>query len=307
MKITKLLGLTICILLIAGIFIGCFAQPVKALIDDDNNPLITDIHQQTTGEVVTLSCKYPDLSGTATTEFGYDVMLLYYSGTESKLFDLKVTGPDVFSYSIRQSYGGDTDVASIKLDPGKTLGETLKIKASPNIFNLPQPGEYTFTFTATSGDLTRTIDLKAIVTAKYGLIIDTTGGILSTQLTADKDNYFTVTVVNTGTADLKDINLTTSVRGSPSNWEVKTEPTEIGTLAPKEEKEVKLNIRPPAKTISGDYEVSLTAKTKAANAQDEIKIRVTVLTQNIWGWVGIGIVVIVVAGLIVMFMFLGRR
>lgn len=305
MKITKFVGLTICMLLLAGIFLGCFVQPVKAMTDISNKQLTTGFNQQQTGETVNLSTKYPVLSGTATTEFTFDVELTYV-GKEAKYFDLKLTGPDNYFYTLRQSYGGDSDIATVKLDP-RGLSETLRVKASPNILNLPGPGEYTITLEAASGDIKESIDLKIIVTARYGLYIDTTGGILSTQITADKDNFFTINVRNVGTAALENINITSSVRGSPNNWEVTAEPSEIDKLDPKAEREVKINIRPPAKTISGDYEVTLTAKNEAANASDDVTIRVTVLTQTIWGWVGVGIVVIVVAGLIAMFMFLGRR
>ena len=306
MKITNFLGLTICMLLLAGILLGCFAIPVKAMTAISDKPFTTGVNQQGTDSPLSLSTKYPVLSGPATTEFTYDVELTY-NGRESKLFDLKLTGPDNYFYTLRQTYGGESDIASVKLDPSRGLSETLRVKATPNILNLPNPGEYTITLEASSGDITESIDLQIIVTARYGLLLDTTGGILSTQITANKDNFFTINVRNTGTAALEDINITTSVRGSPSNWEVTTDPAEIDKLDPKAEKEVKLNIRPPSKTISGDYEVTVTAKTEALNASDDVTIRVTVLTQTIWGWVGVGIVVIVVAGLIAMFMFLGRR
>jgi uncharacterized membrane protein len=306
MKITNFLGLTVCILLIAGIILGCVALPVNAMTDISSKSSTTVPNQQETVSPLSLSTKYPVLSGPATTEFTFDVELAY-NAKESKLFDLKLTGPENYFYTLRQTYGGDSDIASVKLDPSRGLTETLRVKATPNFLNLPNPGEYTITLEASSGDITESIDLKIIVTARYGLLLDTTGGILSTQITADKDNFFTINVRNTGTGTLEDINITTSVRGSPSNWDVIVEPSEIDRLEAKADKEVKLNIRPPAKTISGDYEVTVTAKTEALNASDDVTIRVTVLTPTVWGWVGVGIVVIVVAGLIAMFMFMGRR
>ena len=306
MKITNFLGLTVCMLLLAGILLGCIALPVNAMTDISNKQSTTILNAEGTDSPLSLSTKYPVLSGPATTEFTFDVELAYI-GKESKLFDLKLTGPENYFYTLRQTYGGDSDIASVKLDPQRGLTETLRVKASPNILNLPNPGEYTITLGASSGDITESIDLKIIVTARYGLLLDTTGGILSTQITADKDNFFTINVRNTGTAALEDINIATSVRGAPSNWEVTVDPNEIDSLDAKADKEVKLNIRPPAKTISGDYEITVTAKTEALNASDDVTIRVTVLTQTVWGWVGVGIVVIVVAGLIAMFMFMGRR
>jgi uncharacterized membrane protein len=307
MKSTKILGLTICILLLAGIFLGVAAQPVRAMIDNAKNPPAGSPLQAQAQEQVVISTKYPVLSGTATTQFSFSVELSYTGGTEAKYFDLSLDGPDVFNYALTQSYGGDTNIVSVKLDPKSYTPEALQIKATPNIFNLPSPGEYTVTLTATSGNLKQSIDLKIVITARYGLQINTTGGVLSTQITPNKDNFFTINVTNTGTATLENINITSSVRGSPSNWEVTADPKQIDSLAPKAEKEVKINIKPPEKTISGDYEVTVTAKTEASNASDDVTIRVTALTQTIWGWVGVAIIVIVVAGLIAMFMFMGRR
>jgi uncharacterized membrane protein len=306
MKITKFLGLTVCMVLLAGILLGCIVSPVNAMTDISNEQSTTILNAQETASPLTISTKYPVLSGPATTEFTFDIELIY-TGYESKLFDLKLTGPENYFYTLRQTYGGDSDIASVKLEPMRGTAETLRVKATPNILNLPNPGEYKITLDATSGDIKSSIDLKIIVTARYNLLLDTTGGILSTQITSDKDNFFTINLRNTGTAALEDINVTTSVRGSPSNWEVTVDPNEIDSLDAKADRELKLNIRPPAKTISGDYEITVTAKTEKLNASDDVTIRVTVLTQTIWGWVGVGIVVIVVAGLIAMFMFMGRR
>ena len=64
-------------------------------------------------------------------------------------------------------------------------------------------------------------------------------------------------------------------------------------------------ITPPQNTIAGDYDINGTLNQK--NASDFQKIRVTVQTPTVWGWVGILIVVGVIAGLGVIFRQLGRR
>jgi len=64
-------------------------------------------------------------------------------------------------------------------------------------------------------------------------------------------------------------------------------------------------ITPPEKTVAGDWPVTLQAKSK--QVFDELELRVTVLSSDIWGWVVILIIVVVIAGAGVVFWRLGRR
>ena len=66
-----------------------------------------------------------------------------------------------------------------------------------------------------------------------------------------------------------------------------------------------MDIKPPPKTVAGDYMITLHVSGKQATA-DKMDVRVTVETPSIWGWVGVIIIVIVVVGLIVVFMRFGR-
>ena len=90
-------------------------------------------------------------------------------------------------------------------------------------------------------------------------------------------------------------------------WKVTFEPEIIGSLAVNSQQDVKVNIIPPSKTISGDYQIELTAVVEALDIGDRILLRVTVLSETTWGWVGVGIIVLIAAGLAVMFKFIGRR
>ena len=103
------------------------------------------------------------------------------------------------------------------------------------------------------------------------------------------------------------INFTQSVRGGPSGWSVTFDPKTIDSLQVGAERDVQVNIKPPEKSIAGDYQINIQARTEANNASDNLDIRVTVLTPTVWGWVGVAVVVLVVIGLIAMFWRLGRR
>ena len=92
----------------------------------------------------------------------------------------------------------------------------------------------------------------------------------------------------------------------PDGWEIKFSPDKAETLKTSDQKTIDVNIKPPAKTVAGDYMISLQVSGKQASA-DKMDIRVTVKTPTIWGWVGVIIIVIVVAGLFVIIMRFGRR
>jgi uncharacterized membrane protein len=292
MKATNKTAFFLCLLLLC-MFAAQIALPGLALAADT--------------EMVTLSTKYPELKGNASNDYSFDIEIKYSGGQEPRLFNLSASGPDNFYYSIQQSYGGTADIASVKIDPVSSYGETVKLKVTPNIFALPDPGEYTITFKVASDDVKSELNLKVVITSRFSIALSTPDGILSGQITESKDNFFKVNVKNTGSTVMENINLTSRIRGAPSGWDVTFDPDKIDTLAANNTKEVKVNIKPTAKTISGDYEVVITAKPENASTSDELTLRVTVLTRTIWGWVGVAIVVLVVAGLIAMFIFMGRR
>jgi uncharacterized membrane protein len=308
MNTLKKIGYIICLTLLLTIFIGLLAQPISAASKESISILPLSPAQEKPQEQIKLNTKYPVLSATSGSSYEFDVDLVYAGGDVPKVFDLKATVPSGFTYQISRSYGGGANVAAIQLDPTKSYTpETIKLTIAPYPWILPPPGEYKTTFETTSGTVKGSIELTAVVTARYELKLTTPDGLLTTKVTAGKDNYFSYKVQNTGTAALEKINFSQSVRGGPSGWSVTFDPKTIDSLPVDGEREVQVNIKSPEKTIAGDYQITISASTESNNASDKLDIRVTVLTPTIWGWVGIGIVVLVVIGLIAMFWRLGRR
>jgi len=257
-------------------------------------------------EELTMTCRYPVLSSYAGTYFSYSIDLQYTGGKEPRVFDLKAEAPPGFTCSITPGYE-TTEIAAIRIDPEKGYPETIKVTVRPYVWLTPEPGEYTVKVYASSGHIKSSIELKAIVTAKYDMSLQPSTGRYNTEVTAGDDNYFSIKVKNTGTATLEKINFSSSVTGSPQGWSITFNPGKIDSLAVGDEREVQVNIKPARKTIAGDYMVSISADTEAKNAFGSASIRVTVLVPTVWGWVGVGIIVLVIAGLAVLFMRLGRR
>jgi len=232
---------------------------------------------------------------------------LNYQGAEARIFDLVATGPTDWTTYITPTYGTDTQILDIRVEPplpDETYGTArITVHTAPASGLTPEPGEYQITVEATSGEIKGTIQLTVVVTAKYSMSLTTPDGLLSVTATAGKDNYFSVVVVNGGSAPIEDITFSTN---KPRGWTVELSPNKIDSLPAGNYQIVDMNIKTPANAIAGDYEVILKASGKQASASIDY-IRVTVKTSALWGWVGIGIIVLVVAGLAVIFMRFSRR
>jgi len=297
------------IALLLAIFGGLpFQSTAQAMPDTYTEPTSISTNQNSPGtEKIALTCQYPVLSSYAGTYFSYKIELRYTGGTEPRVFDLRVKVPSGFNYSITPGYGEGSEIAAIRLDPQKTYGDAINVTVRPYTWLAPEPGDYSIIVEATSDEISANIELKAIVTARYDLDVEPSSGLLNTQATAGKDNYFTISIINTGSADLEKINFSSKITGGPSGWSITFEPETIDSLPAGDTREIQVDIKPAEKTIAGDYMINISAEPESKYAFGSVNIRVTVLTPTIWGWVGIGIVILVIAGLAFMFMRLGRR
>jgi uncharacterized membrane protein len=253
-------------------------------------------------ETIELSTPYTRLEATSGASFEFEIAL-NYTGTEARRFNLSATGPQNWTTYITPSYPKDKMIGDILLEPGETYGQKIDVYTAPPSWLRPEPGEYKITVEVTSGEIKDTIDLTAVVTARYDMSISTPDGLLNTKATAGKDNYFSVVVANMGTAAIDNITLYTQ---KPSGWAIEFSPGGIDSLAAGASTTIDVNIKPPSKTIAGDYGILLTATAKQGTTKD-INIRVTVETPTIWGWVGVIIILLVVAGVGFVFMRFSRR
>ena len=114
--------------------------------------------------------------------------------------------------------------------------------------------------------------------------------------------YLSILLINSGSAPIESLTLTST---KPEGWIITYNPDRIDSLAPGLTQTVDVVIKPPKRTIAGDWPITLRARNP--QVADELAIRVTALTPTIWGWVGILIVIAVIAGVGVVFWRLGRR
>jgi uncharacterized membrane protein len=253
-------------------------------------------------EKLELSSKFPVLSGVSGHSFEFQVELTYV-GNEDRTFDLVLDAPPQWTVDVTERFGGTENIAALHLKRFENVPTGLKLQFAPTAGYEPEPGEYPLTLMVASAMLQTSIELKAIVTARYAYAMFPATGRLNTEMKAGEEHLLSILIINDGSAAIENMTFSS---GKPEGWEITYIPDEIGSLGAGLTQEVNVAITPPDKTIAGDYRVTLRGSAEQG-LSDTIELRVTVLTSTIWGWVGILIVVVVVAGLAVLFWRLGRR
>lgn len=255
-------------------------------------------------ETITLTPTYPKMEANAGGTFSFEVALTYL-GEKPRVFDLRTTPPQGWEVYITPQYQTDKKISSITLQPSFSgTGDKVLVTANAPAWPIPNPGQYQITLDAVSSGPKGSTALTAVLVNKFLLRTISANDRYNTFATTGKDNVFSIKVVNLSTAAVDNINFSATTK--PEGWTIEFKPDKIDSLNALDEKSVDINIKPPAKTIAGDYVFGIRASGKQATA-DEMTVRVTVESPTIWGWVGVGIILVVVAGLIVIFMRFSRR
>jgi uncharacterized membrane protein len=287
-------------LILVVTLIGGFLLAQTAVFAADTTPTSTPTAQPT----LVLDSTYPVISADSGQSFTFSVNIKY-AGYDKKTFDLAVTAPPGWTANVTAGYPV-SQISAIQIlatDIATPVTQSVTVNVTPDLGNYPEPGNYTTSFKVSSGTLSQTIELRAIVKAKYEFVLTTSTGNLATQATAGSANHFSFNVINTGSATLEKLNLTST---NPEGWVISFTPSNVESLGAGQTSQVDAVITPPqGKTIAGDYMINFKADTGAIS--QAMDVRVTVLTPTIWGWVGIIVIVVVIAGLAVLFMRLGRR
>jgi len=294
----------LCFVLLFGILGGLVGDRVVLAAQESSSGSFLSLlnQEQPPPEKLELVCKYPTFEGNSGDSFDFDVDLKWL-GSTAKTFDLAILDvpPKWDAAIVAGAY--EREIPAIGLAPEMTYPEKITITFAPFPGEFPEPGEYVITLEASSGDIKETIKLTAVVTTLYRFYFATATERLSAEVTAGEENHLAIMVGNTGQGVIDEI---TFVSTKPSGWSVKFNPDEVESLQPGLAREVDVVIKPPRKTIAGDYSVTMSAISPGMSVR-RIELRLTVLTPTIWGWVAILIVLAVIAGLGVMFRRLGRR
>ena len=132
--------------------------------------------------------------------------------------------------------------------------------------------------------------------------VTTPRGLLSADITAGDTRRIDLEVVNTGSSELKDIQLSSR---KPAGWELSFEPSKIASLKAGAAANVTAELKASPKALPGDYVVVMDAKTPEVTA--DAQFRISVKTPLFWGWVGVLVILAAVGGVYCLFRKYGRR
>ena len=257
-------------------------------------PLTIRVADAAAGDV-TLASDFPELRGPSSSTFTFNLTLT--NGTTSEeTFALDAQGAPGWTVSAKPS--GQAQATSVLVAAGAS--STITVTAEPPA--TVEAATYPVVVTVTGGGKTIQGELKVTITGTYTIGVSTPNEVLSTSANAGTRTDLTLTITNSGTAPLTGV---TPEADAPTNWTVAFEPAAIDAIAPGESASVVAQITSSGGAISGDYNVSITAK--AAEASDDVSIRVKVETPAFWWIAGLALIAAVFAGLFWVFRTYGRR
>jgi uncharacterized membrane protein len=256
-------------------------------------PLTVNVSQRGTFKTE-LTTDQPNMAGAANSTFTFNAKLRNYT-EGSQAYALNAAAPPGWKVSFKANY---KQVSSINIEPGHT--QDISIEVDPP--DETPAGTYKIPVTASTGATSADLGLEVGITGSYGLTLSTPTGLLSTSAVAGSDKRLDLVVRNTGSADLKNIQMVSSL---PTNWNVSFEPKTIDALPAGQTAQVTATLVPDGKAIAGDYMANLTAR--AAEASALAALRVSVETSWIWSWAGICIILVALGGVYYLFRKYGRR
>lgn len=240
------------------------------------------------------SSAQPNMEGAANSTFTFNATLRN-STAEDQVYALQAQAPPGWNVSFKADY---KQVSSVNIESYKSKDITIEIKPTDD----SKAGKYKVPVLATTSATSADLALEVVVTGSYGLELTTPSGLMSGNMTAGDTKHIDLTVKNTGSAELKDVQLQSS---APAKWEVTFEPQKIDNLIPGGYVNVKAAIKADKKAIPGDYVVNIDAKT--AEVSSKASFRMAVETSLLWGWLGILIIVLALGSVYYLFRKYGRR
>ncbi len=256
-------------------------------------PLTINVSEQGTYKTE-LTTEQPNMEGHADSTFNFSTTLRNRTA-EKQLYALRADVPR--GWDVQYTVDGK-NVTSVNVDANSSKDISIAVQPPNEI----KAGTYKIPIQAAANSTSASTELEVVITGTYNLELSTPNGNLSTEVTAGDEKKIDLTVKNTGTAPLRDIELSAT---TPANWEVTFDTKNINVLEPGKSANVQATIKADKKAIAGDYVVSMKAQTPEKSA--EAQFRVAVKTSVLWGWIGILIILGVIGGVYYLFRTYGRR
>lgn len=252
---------------------------------------------------IAITSTFPVLRGPSSNPFEFEVQVRNNTPGDvsvdltGQVFDPTGQTPLPWDIIFTPAFGEQKLIASLSLTPNGS--QRVKVTVRPAL--LSAADDYPILVSVSNDDYQSDIVLQTTLTGTFDLALSTPDGRLNVDATTGKPTTSQVLLINTGTADLKDVRLSAS---TPANWTVSFSP-ELTDLGRGFQIPPDVTITPPEDAVPGDYIITIRAQTP--DASDTVDLRVTVEASSIWQWFGIALVIIVVGGMLGVFVRLGRR
>jgi len=235
-----------------------------------------------------------NMEGAANATFTYNATLRNRTA-EQQVYALRAQTPPGWNISFRAN---GKQVSSVDIEANRTQDITIEIDPPDEI----EAKTYKIPVLAGTTNTSAALDFEVVIKGSTKIELTTPTGLLSSDITAGDSKRVQLVVKNTGSGDLKNIEMKFS---APANWDVVFEPTKIPFLRSGSTDDVFATIKADKKAIAGDYVVNLEAKTPEVSSK--ASFRVSVETSLLWGWLGIFIILAALGGVYYLIHKYGRR
>jgi len=256
-------------------------------------PLSVTVSEQGTYQTE-FTTKQPNMQGNSKAAFNFNAILKNETG-EQQLYALIANAPRGWNIVFRVD---GKQATSAQVDPNATESIGIDITPPSSI----AAGDYKIPVHASTSTTSADLTLDVVVTGSYEIELTTPDGRVSADITAGDTKHIDLLVRNTGTAELKDVKLTSN---KPADWEITFEPSTISKLTAGSATNIVATVKASKKALPGDYVTKMTASTPEVTNTAEF--RMSVHTSLIYGWLGFVIIIGVLGGVYYLFRKYGRR
>ena len=235
-----------------------------------------------------------NMEGQASATFNYTANLRNRTA-EEQLYALTSNAPRGWTVSFRAN---GRQLTSVEVAPNATTSVSIEVKPPASIGT----GTFKIPVRAFTASTSAELDFEAVITGSYAIELTTPTGLLSSRITAGDVKKIELEVRNTGSSELKSIELSSS---KPADWDVVFDPDKVESLIAGSSTTVTAIVKASRKAIPGDYVVKMTARVPEISSTADF--RMSVKTSMLWGWIGILVIAAVLGGVYYLFRKYGRR
>lgn len=190
----------------------------------------------------------PNMQGNSKSNFTFSTTLRNQTA-DRQLYALMADAPRGWNVVFKPNYKQAT---SAQVDANASQNISVEVTPAANA----EAGTYKIPVRAVTNSTSAEQTLEVAITGTFQMEVTTPKGLLSADITAGDTRRIDLEVVNTGSSELKDIQLSSR---KPAGWELSFEPSKIASLKAGAAADVTAYLKASPKSLPGDYVVVMDA------------------------------------------------